>query len=275
MNVTRTRSRDTRSRVGTTTRHRTIAKALSTAKASKLVNMSNLSSVKTILMAMQVSLKYAEAVFSHNKENMNRIKRIGFYISRLNALADSLHTDEYVDPEILYRELRLCSIAYVNLFYGASENDRNAFMSAIMSDGIGKNLSNENNIVLLPSMLAANNIPIGKASFSILTGVHRKSFLVIKQAIKSMASIELFRNSTALGGTALDLDLVNKRLYEIDGMIENMHGLVKSYDVIETKKLELMQEMHDIGESTGFPIDNVIESISAPYNAKRSSIIRK
>jgi len=251
------------------------SKSVSTATISRLANMSNLNSVKSILMAMQIAAKYAETVFSKNPKNYNRLKRIRLYSLRLNRLSNSLHTEKYIDPEELYRELRLASIAYVNLFYGASQSDRNAFLSSCMSDGLGRRVNSENNLILLPSILAANEVPVGKASFSILAGLHKKSFMAIKQAMKSAASMELFRNSSAIGSNSENIERINKSIYEIDGIISNMHGLMKNYEAIEAKKLELISEMCDIGESSGFPVDSVIESISAPYNVKRPSIMRR
>ncbi len=252
------------------------AKAVSTTTTTRIMNMSNLTSVKSILMAMQVSLKYADAVFSNSPGNKNRIKRIKLYISRLSALSDSMHTDRYIDPEIFYKELRLAAIAYVNLFYGATKVDRAAFMSSCMSDSFGKSVSPSNNIILLPSMLAENGVPIGKASFSILTGVHRKSFMTIKQAIKSSASIELFRNSAAMGSNGvINLDRLNKSIQEIDGMIENMHGLLKNYELVEAKKLELVNEMCEIGETSGFPVEALVESVTAPYGIRNFRTMRK
>jgi hypothetical protein len=241
----------------------------------KLANMSNLNSVKSILMAMQVSLKYAENVFAGNAGNATRLKRIRQYVYRLNRVSDLLHTDTHVEPEIFYRELRLAAIAYVNLFYGASRADREAFMSSCLSDSYGRAAEPSNNLILLPSILAENGVPIGKASFSILTGLHRKSFMAIKHAMKSAVSVELFRNSSAIGDSTESLERLNKSIYEIDGIMSNMHGLMKDYEAVETKKLELIAEMCDIGDKSGFPVDSVIESVSAPYMPKHSNIMRK
>ena len=252
------------------------SRTISTATVTRLTNISNLNSIKSILMAMQIAVKYAETVFSANSKNRNRLKRIRLYSLRLNKISDLLHTEKYIDPEVLYRELRLASIAYVNLFYGASKADREAFMSSCMSDGLNRRINSENNLILLPSILAANDVPVGKASFSILAGLHRKSFIAIKQAMKSAVSMELFRNSAAIGGSNSDnLERLNRSIYEIDGIIGNMHGLMKNYEAVEAKKLELINEMCEIGESSGFPVDSVIESISAPYSMKHSSIMRK
>jgi hypothetical protein len=237
--------------------------------------MSNLNSVKSILMAMQVALKYAESVFAKNQGNSTRLKRIRQYISRLNNVSDLLHTDVNLEPEVLYKELRLASIAYVNLFYGASKADRETFMSSCMSDSYGRAIEPSNNLILLPSMFAENGVPIGKASFSILAGLHRKSFMAIKHAMKSAVSVELFRNSSAIGNNTESLERLNKSIYEIDGIMSNIHGLMKDYEMVEAKKLDLIAEMCDIGDKSGFPVDSVIESVSAPYMSKRSSIMRK
>ncbi|MEM0154311.1 MAG: hypothetical protein QW814_00550 [Methanothrix sp.] len=247
----------------------------STSTVVRLTNMSNLNSVKSILMAMQVSLKYADSVFATNSGNSTRLKRIRQYISRLNRVSDLLHTDMHMEPDVLYRELRLAAIAYVNLFYGASKEDREAFMSSCMSDSYGRAIEPLNNLILLPSMLAENGVPIGKASFSILTGLHRKSFLAIKHAMKSAVSVELFRNSSAIGNNTENLERLNKSIDEIDGIMSNMHGLMKDYETVEAKKLELIEEMCDIGDKSGFPVDSIIESVSAPYMPKHSNIMRK
>ncbi len=224
---------------------------------------------------MQVSMKYAESVFAENAGNATRLKRIRQYVSRLNDISDMLHTNTHVEPDVLYRELRLAAIAYVNLFYGASKADREAFLSSCMSDSYGRAIDPANNLILLPSIFAENRIPIGKASFSILTGLHRKSFMAIKHAMKSAVSVELFRNSSAIGNNTESLERLNKSIYEIDGIMSNMHGLMKDYEAVEAKKLELIAEMCDIGDKSGFPVDSVIESVSAPYMPKHSNIMRK
>lgn len=249
--------------------------SVSSRAVTRLANISNLNSVKTMLIAMQISLKYADKVFSKNQGNKNKIKRIGLYISRLAKLSETLHTDAQIDPEIFYRELKLASIAYVNLFYGATQEDRNAFLSSCMSDNLGNGIDYRNNLILLPSVMAENSVPIGKASFSVLAGVHKKSFYVIRQALKSAVNMELFRNSSAIGNGSRNTEKLNKSIAQIDGIVNNMHALMKDYDTVESKKLELIEEMYKIGEASGFPVDGVIESISMPYNSKSPLMIRK
>ena len=49
----------------------------------------------------------------------------------------------------------------------------------------------------------------------------------------------------------------------------------KNYELVEAKKLDLVKEMCEIGEVSGFPAEAMVESVAAPYGIHNFTIMRK
>ncbi len=242
----------------------------------RMLNLSNTLSVKSILIAMQYAGKYAEVVFAETPSNRFRIRRLKLYISRLESLSSLLHSNEPVDTEDLHRELKLASIAYVNLFYGASESDRDAYLSCCMSENLTGNIAPEKNVITLPSIMAENGIPIGKASLSLLCSVHKKPFVALRSAIKAAISMEMFKNSFGMDTSKEDIiKRLDGKVNDIDSAISNINYLIKDTKTIEKKKLEIINDMYEIEGITGFQVTSIIESSVMPYEYSKHTIIRK
>ena len=229
-----------------------------------------------MLMAMQYATKYAGLVFSKNASNQRRLSRMHTYSARLSALLGKLNANEPVDPDDLHRELKLATIAYTNLFYGASSRDISYFLSSCLSESVVIRVPPERNIITMPAIFAANGIKIGRATQLLLKSLHRKSFMVFKDACKAATMVELFRASSAMGPSKGEaVSRLDSYASEIDEVLRNMDYWSKDAAANYSKKVDLITKLAAMESHTGISATDIIEGSLAPYSDAKHTIIRK
>lgn len=114
----------------------------------------NLLPIKSMLYAISHALSDPSIKADARHENTRRrISGLSKHFSRLFLLASDYGTEEQMSPPRMFGAITSAVHSYVNLFYALRPAGRESYIGR-HSDGIGRRVSPENNLLIMPAIMA-------------------------------------------------------------------------------------------------------------------------
>jgi hypothetical protein len=183
----------------------------------------NLLPVVTMIYSMQHAKKSSYILETSNPIIRMSLQDMNEKIIMLKTTAKNLQKMKDIDDDELYKIIYNATTSYVNLFYHMSEDAIDNYI--INSEGhITKNINRENNLLLIPAILAARGEPSSDVINFITNNVYKVPFKILYHSSKAALHIELLEQSMGiktisiqtLNNLNLLLQQLEKRTKEIE-----------------------------------------------------------
>lgn len=248
-----------------------------TLRARRVLSRVNLLSIKSMLFAIDYALKAAPTVFVREKEKVERDKRrLARHAKALHTLADSHYASHHVDPSESYRAIRTGITAYVNLFYDANPSELDLYIAECKVSGPGKRLRPEQNMLLIPALMASKGKPKSSAIAMLLSGVYSKPFKALYDSSKASLHMEFFKRSIAIANApSASLDSFSQTLDRMSALIKSIDAQDIHPEEDDTSKEEFMEQLLKLNDETGVDTLSLLEEKLMPYESVNRRVMRK
>lgn len=237
----------------------------------------NLLSIKSVMFAITYAMKETPSIFTKNKEVMARdMRRLSRRLATLSAMAGQHYLDEKVEPARMHGVLKTSITAYVSLFYDANPSELDMYMAKCKASGAGRKLKPDQNMLLIPAMMASKDQPKSAAVNMLLAGVYKKPFKALYDSSKASLHMEFFKRSLAIANTT------NQSLESFSKTLDRMSLLLKGIDAYDihpeeddAKKEEFMEQLLKLNDETGVDTLGLLEEKLMPYESANKRVMRK
>jgi len=166
----------------------------------------NLLPILSVLYSIQHAKKSSYILETSNPIVKMNLQDMTEKMNTLKILAKKLQKMEDVGEDELYKNIYDATSSYVNLFYNMSEDAINNYL--INSEGhISKNINRENNLLLIPAIMAARGEPASDVIDFITYNIYKVPFKVLYHSSKAALHIELLEQS--IGVKTIPVQIIN------------------------------------------------------------------
>ncbi|MCL4411497.1 hypothetical protein M1329_00990 [Candidatus Marsarchaeota archaeon] len=248
-----------------------------TVRARRVLFRVNLLSIKSMLFAIDYALNEAPTMFAKEQERVERDKRrLARHMRALRTLADNHYASRHVSPTDSYRAIRTSITAYVNLFYDANPSELDVYIAKCKASGPGKRLKPEQNMLLIPALMASAGKPKSAAISMLLSGVYKKPFKALYDSSKASLHMEFFKRSIAIANAPkASLESFSQTLDRMSALIKNIDGQDIRPEDDDASKEEFMEQLLKLNDETGIDTMSLLEEKLMPYESANRRVIRK
>ncbi len=255
----------------------TVKSRSSRARARRVMSRVNLLSIKSVILSIKYAMKEAPETFTRNRESMARdMRRLSKRLSTLESMAAVHYNDLGIEPARMYGVLKTSVTAYVNLFYDANASELDMYVAKCKASTMGKKLKPEQNMLLIPAMMASRGEPKSTAIGMLLAGVYKKPFKALYDSSRASLHMEFFKRSLAMANAT------DQSLESFSQTLDRMSTLLKSIDANdlhpaedERRKEEFMEELLKLNDTTGVDTLSLLEEKLMPYETANKRVMRK
>ncbi len=248
-----------------------------TARARHVMSRVGLLSIKSIIFSIRYAMNEAPSIFTKNQECMAKdMRRLSRRLTTLESMAGKHYKDEKIEPSRMYGVMKTSITAYVSIFYDANASELDMYIAKCKASGVGRKLRSEQNMLLIPAIMASKGRPKSAVISALLSGVYKKSFQALYDSSKASLHMEFFKRSLAItNATDQSLEGFSQTL---DRMSLLLNG-IDAYDIHpeedDAKKEQFMEQLLKLNDETGVDALSLLEERLMPYEAVNKRIMRK
>ena len=149
------------------------------------------------------------------------------HLNTLRTLAKLLQSSVEVDPTLAYMNTKSAVNNYVNLFYAMSDKERSDYLCTASARVLGR-LKPENNLLLVPAMMASSGKPKRTVISSVEIALYKKPFKLLYEASSSALQVMHFRQRVAIERfSETATSAFSASLAKLDSRIRSIeHGMI-------------------------------------------------
>ncbi len=228
-------------------------------------------------------MAYAKAsghvVHSSKQGSDEALKKMSKQMRELSLFATDLQKMKSVGGSELYKSIKLATIAYVDLFYSIGARERDMFIEDCVPGRVRKKITDEQNLLLIPAIMAARGESKAKVTNFLIGGIYKIPFRVLYHSSKAAIHIELLQQAMGLKGMPeAPVKRFSDVLEKINTTMENIEDGDFRPESDENLKEKFVGEAVLLSQSTSMKIaDFMSEKImpSAFTDRLAAKIIRK
>ncbi len=153
----------------------------------------------------------------------HRASTLSRHISRLCRISDALCRAGVVNPDAMYSTLRAATTSYVNFFYSMKQSTLNGFIEQFYLTDVCRRVRPENNLLVMPALMATKKDNRRKVSAHILNNLYRMPINFVYKNSKAAMHVELLEQSlSAKSISDSDLDRFSDSLKRLDLLVESI-----------------------------------------------------
>jgi hypothetical protein len=200
------------------------------------------------------------------------------HLNTLKVLAKLLQSSIEVDSTLSYMNTKSAVNNYVNLFYSMSNKERSGYIGAA-SARLLNGVKPENNLLLVPAMMASASKPKHTAISGIEIALYKKPFKLLYEASSSALQIMRFRQRTAIERSPeMATAEFSRSLAKLDSRIRAIeHGMINP-ESDESLKQEFIRSAIEFSASHGASALEVVSErleTRSVKSARMRKLIRK
>jgi hypothetical protein len=161
----------------------------------------NLLPVKGMLYAMAYANASGHVSRSTRRGADEARGKMSKQMKELALLASDLQRLRAASGSELYKGIKLAVISYVDLFYSLDSRERDLFITGCVPGRSRKKIMDEQNLLLIPAIMASRGEPKAKVTEFLISGVYKIPFRVLYHSSKAAIHIELLQQAMGLKGT--------------------------------------------------------------------------
>ncbi len=239
----------------------------------------NLLPVKGLLYAMAYAKASGHIVHSTKPGADEALRKMSKQMRELALLASDLQKMKATSGSELYKNIKLATISYVDLFYSLNSKDRDLYISSCGPGRSRKKIMDEQNLLLIPAIMASRGEPKAKVTAFLIGGVYKIPFRVLYHSSKAAMHIELLQQAMGLKGTPeAPVKRFSDVLEKINETMENIEEGDLRPEADENLKEKFVGEAVLLSQSTNMKIaDFISEKIMPNAFTERlaAKVIRK
>ncbi len=200
------------------------------------------------------------------------------HLNTLKVLAKLLQSSVEVDSTLSYMNTKSAVNNYVNLFYSMTDNERSNYLGTASAHVLGR-VKPENNLLLVPAMMASAGRPKRTAISNIEISLYKNTYKLLYEASSSALQVMHFRQRTAIehipeAATAE----FTKNLAKLDSRIRSIeHGRINPESDESLKRAFILSAIDFSVSHCSSALDTVSEKLEtrSVKSARMRKLIRK
>jgi hypothetical protein len=199
-------------------------------------------------------------------------------LNTLKALAKLLQSSVEVDPALSYMNAKSAVTNYVGLFYVMDSKELSDYICTASAHTLGT-VKPENNLLLLPAMMASTSKPKRAAVSSIEIALYKKPFALLYDASSSALQVMHFRQRMAIEhlpeSAAKEF---SRSLAKLDSRIHSIERGVINPESDEALKREFIRSAIEFSSAHGSGAIDVVSErfeVHSVKSARMCRLIRK
>ena len=188
---------------------------------------------------------------SQKQEVHAALQRMGKYTRELSLLATDLQRMREVSGTAFHRQLRLATIAYVNVFYSMDNAKRDSYLESCVGHHT-KKIANEQNLLLIPAIMASRGEPKNDVIQFLTNNIYKIPFRVLYHSSKAAVHIELLEQAMGIKAAPEEEQMrsFSETLGRLDRRMQEIaDGTVKP-EQDEVLKQEFIEEAIDLSQTS-------------------------
>lgn len=229
------------------------------ADATQIRRRANLLPIKGMLYAISHAIAdpsiKADAKGASSRRKINGLSK---HFSKLYLIASGYGNPDEDDPSELLSTITSAVRSYTSLFYLINRHNRTSYIER-HSNGIGRRIAPERNLLLIPAMMAAQGKRRSLACSTIIKGLYSMPARFLYGKCMAALKVEQFQQGLGLkGGKEHALSRLSLSMEQLQSLIERIDSNDINPQSDEMVKELFVNEIVSLSESDDIPIAEFI-----------------
>ncbi len=225
----------------------------------------NLLPVKGLLYAMAHAKSSRHVAGSSKHGSAAAVRKLSAQMKELSEFATALQRMRQFSGSELYKNIKLATVSYVDLFYALDTKDRDAFLASYAGSH-GKKIAHEQNLLLIPAIMASRGEPKSQVTSFLIGAIYKIPFRVLYHSSKAAVHIELLQQAMGIKDTPDGpVKRFSDALARMDKVMSSIEEGELRPEVDEDFKEKFVDEAVLLSQSTSMNIADFISEKVMPH----------